>query len=44
MPNRSSTSLKVDRLETQIKTMKSFWTGIATLLGGIGEWMGLNNK
>jgi len=24
--------------------MKSFWTGIATLLGGIGAWMGLNNK
>ena len=35
---------RVDRLETQIKTMKSFWTGIATLLGGIGAWMALNNK
>ena len=36
--------LRVDRLETQIKTVKSFGTGIATLLGGIGAWMGLNNK
>ena len=35
---------RVDRLETQIKTVKSFGTGIATLLGGIGAWMGLNNK
>ena len=35
---------RVDRLETQIKTMKSFWTGIATLLGGIGAWMALDNK
>ena len=36
--------LRVDRLETQIKTVKSFGTGIATLLGGLGAWMGLNNK
>jgi len=36
--------LRVDRLETQIKTVKSFGTGIVTLLGGIGAWMGLNNK
>ena len=35
---------RVDRLETQIKTVKSFGTGIVTLLGGIGAWMGLNNK
>ena len=35
---------RVDRLETQIKTVKSFGTGIATLLGGIGAWLGLSKK
>ena len=35
---------RVDRLETQIKTVKSFGTGIATLLGGIGAWLGISSK
>ena len=35
---------RVDRLETQIETVKSFGTGIATLLGGIGAWLGISNK
>ena len=35
---------RVDRLETQIKTVKSFGTEIATLLGGIGAWLGISNK
>jgi len=36
---------RVDRLETQIKTVKSFGTAIVTCLTGVGAWFGLiNNK
>ena len=33
---------RVDRIETRIKTVQGMGTAVATILGGIAAWLGIN--